>query len=83
MILSYLNVRAGWDTKSIAQSAEAVEYTDCTFAEGPDPTPTSVLIWHLTIWWWGSSNNGALGNTEYPFVAIAPRSTLAQRGSTW
>ena len=26
---------------------------------------------------------GALGNTEHPFIAIAPRSTLAQRGSTW
>ncbi len=26
-----------------AQSAEAVEYTDCTFAEGYDPPPMSVL----------------------------------------
>ena len=40
-------------------------------------------IWHETIWWWRSSNAGALGNAEYPFVAIAPRSTLARRGSTW
>ena len=25
----------------------------------------------------GSSNIGALGNAEYPFIAITPRSTLA------
>ena len=25
---------------------------------------------------------GALGNTELPFIAIAPSSTLARRGST-
>ena len=35
-----------------------------------------------TVWWWGPSNARALGNTEHPFIAIAPRSTLAQRGST-
>ena len=40
-------------------------------------------IWHKAIWWWGSSNAGALGNTEYPFIAVAPRSTLARLGSTW
>ena len=34
-------------------------------------------------WWWGSRNAGALGNTKYPFIAIASRSTLAQSGSTW
>ena len=33
------------------------------------------------IWWWGSSNAGALGNAEYPFIVITPRSTLAQGGS--
>ena len=27
-------------------------------------------------------NAGALGNAEYPFIAIAPRSTLARSGST-
>ena len=31
--------------------------------------------WHETIWWWGSSP-GSLGNVEYPFIAIALRSTL-------
>ena len=37
----------------------------------------------LTIWWWGSSNVRTLGNVEYPFITIAPRSSLAQSGSTW
>ena len=40
-------------------------------------------IWHQAIWWWGSNNAGPLGNAEDPFIAIAPRSTLAQSGSTW
>ena len=40
-------------------------------------------IRHETICWWGSSNVGDLGNVEYPFIAIAPRSTLAQSGSIW
>ena len=40
-------------------------------------------IWHQTIWWWCSSNSGALRNEEYPFIAIAPRSTLSRSGSTW
>ena len=40
-------------------------------------------IWHKTIWWWGSSNAGALGNAEYPFIVIAFMSTLAWSGSTW
>ena len=44
---------------------------------------TSVLVWHLTIWWWGSSNAGALENVEYPFIASASRSTLTWSGSTW
>ena len=29
------------------------------------------------------SNAGALGNMEYSFIAITPRSTLAQCYSTW
>ena len=28
------------------------------------------------------SNAGGLGNAEYPFIAIAPRSALAWRGRT-
>ena len=42
---------------------------------------TGILVWHEIIWWWGSSNAGAVGNAEYPFIAIAPRFTLTQRGS--
>ena len=26
------------------------------------------------IWWWGFSNAGALGNAEYLFIAITPKS---------
>ena len=33
------------------------------------------------VFWWWSSSNGALEKDEYPFIAIAPRSTLAQSGS--
>ena len=29
------------------------------------------------------SDAGALRNAEHPFIAIAPRSTLARSGSTW
>ena len=29
------------------------------------------------------SSFGDLGNVEYPFIAIAPRSSLAQSGSIW
>ena len=31
----------------------------------------------------GSSNTGALGNAEYPFIAIVPRSTQSRSGNTW
>ena len=31
----------------------------------------------------GSSSAGALENAEYPFIATAPRSTLARSGNTW
>ena len=40
-------------------------------------------IRHQAIWWWCSSNDGVLGNAEYPFTAIIPRSTLARSGRTW
>ena len=33
-----------------------------------------------TIWWWGSSKASALGNAEYFFTVIVPRSTLTWRG---
>ena len=35
-------------------------------------------ILDLKIWWWSSSNPGALGNAEYPFIAITPKSILAR-----
>ena len=30
-----------------------------------------------------SAGDGDLGNVEYPFTAIAPKSTLVRSGSTW
>ena len=38
-------------------------------------------IWHETIWWQGF-NLRDIGNVEYLFIAIAPRSTLTWTGST-
>ena len=35
-------------------------------------------IWHERIWWGSFSNVGALGNGEYSFIAIVPRSILAR-----
>ena len=35
----------------------------------------SIFVVQLNTW--------ALGNVEYPFIAISPRSTLAWSGSTW
>ena len=39
------------------------------------------------VFWYMTRNNlsraGALGNAEYSFIAIAPRSNLAWSGSTW
>ena len=47
------------------------------------PLPTlSVLVMTLNcICWWGSGP-GALGNMEYSFIAITPRTTLTWSGST-
>ena len=68
----------------IAQSAGAVKYTNCTSAEGYDPQQRSVMYMTLNnLMVWGSSIAGALGNVKYSFIAIAPRSTLFQSGSTW
>ena len=41
------------------------------------------FMWQKTIRSIGFSNSGALGNAECPFIAIAPRSSLARSGSTW
>ena len=70
----------------VAQSARAIKYTDYNSADGYPPSHTHQWvswIWHKTIWWWGSSYAGALGNVEHPFIAIASRSTLARSGCTW
>ena len=45
----------------VAQSAGAIEYTDCTSAEGLDPPHLVSLIWHKAIWWWGSIIGRSLG----------------------
>ena len=67
----------------MAQSAGAVEYTDCFSAEGkhsPNECPgydtkqsdgaTTVML-------------EILENAEYSFIAIAARSIMARDGSTW
>ena len=65
---------------SLAQLARAAEYTDYISADSPNECPVydtkqtdgeSTVM--LELW----------GNTEYPFIAITPRSTLARSGSTW
>ena len=54
-----------------AQSAGAVGYTNCTSVEGVTPPQTSV-------WWWGSSNTGALGKTESTLsLVVAPDRALS------
>ena len=50
---------------------------------GVRPLPMSVLDMTLNNLIVCSRNAGALGNVDYVFIAIAPRSTLAQSGSTW
>ena len=46
-----------------------------------DILPQSVVCPINLIWWWGSSNAGALRNMEYSFITMA--SSLAWSGSTW
>ena len=50
---------------------------------GVRPPKWVTWIWHSTIWWWCSSNAGVLGNADYPFIAITPRSTLTWSSSIW
>ena len=61
-----------------AWSAEKAKFSQNTptppLQRGKTP-PVSVL--HMTL------SNLKLGNAEYPFIAIAPRSTLARNSSTW
>ena len=58
-----------------AQLAGGVEYANCICIWVKKKERMS-WIWHQTISWWSSSNAEALGNVEYPLIAIAPRSTL-------
>ena len=51
--------------------------------DGVRPPQRVSWIWHQTIWWWGCSNAGTLGNMEYLFSAIALWPTLNQSDSTW
>ena len=74
--------RSHWENISV-QSAGNVEYTDWISAEEQDSHQRVSWIWHKTIWWWGLSKAGALGNVEYSFIDNALRSTLARSGSTW
>ena len=81
-----------------AQLAGAVEYTDCISAEWVRPLPhnkwpkydikqscghngevPALLEPNIVL---RVRNAPALGNTEYPFIAITPRSTLTQSGCT-
>ena len=71
MIISSNNV--------ISNNKIGPEYTDCISVEGYDSPnenlgyDTKQSDYEIT---------GALGNAEYPFIAIAPWSTLARSGST-
>ena len=69
---------------NLAQSAGAVEYTDCISAEGQDrphqvcpgyDTKQSDIEVPVMLELWG--------NAEHPFIASAPWSTQARNGSTW
>ena len=67
-----------------AQSAVAIEFTDCILQRGKIPRPNKCPGYDTE-----QSDGEAsvilelLGNVEYFFIPIAPRSTLAQSGSTW
>ena len=51
--------------------------------KGVRPPPTSVLDGTLNCIWCRGSNPWALGILEYRFIAIIPRSTRIQGGSTY
>ena len=71
---TYIYCSIGW----------AVEYTDCPSGEGQD-TPLNECSGYNT-----KQSEGEVpvilelcGMQSTPFIAIAPRSTLARSGSTW
>ena len=55
--------------------------SDCFSAEGQDPPHNEYPVYDSKQSD-GEVSASALGNREYPLTAIAPRSTLTQRGST-
>ena len=67
----------------VAQSAGGCRIHRLRFCWGVKRPQRVSWIWRQTIWWWGSCNARALGNAEYPFIAIAPRPTLTRNGRTW
>ena len=69
-------------TLCIAQSAEAVGYTDCTSAEGL--YPLNECLGYDT-----KQSDGevpgmlALGNVKHPFISIIPQPTLVRNDNNW
>ena len=61
-----------------------VFYTGCMFlcSNRTLHLGSRVLGMTLNCIWWRGTSYGTLGNVEYPFIAITPRSTLTRSGST-
>ena len=55
----------------VAQSAGAVEIRRLHLCGGVRLSQRVSRIWHKTIWRRNSSNAGALGNVEYPFITVS------------
>ena len=68
------------------QAGGAVEYTDCNYSRkgGKNPLPPNECFgYDIKPSDCETPVCGALGNVEYLFIAIAPRFTRTQNGSTW
>ena len=68
--------------KILTESAGAAEYTDWISANDQDTPNLCPGYDTKKNRCGGSSNAGTLGNAGYPFIAIAPRFTLARSGNT-
>ena len=79
LMLMSLN-KLSFALRNKTQLAGVVEYNDCIFAEGKD-SPNECPRYN-TKQSDGETPARALGNVKYPFIVIAPRSTLARSGST-
>ena len=77
----YSTARADGDGRIRGQSFQTINKSSFAQSAGDLPATSVQEIWHKTVWWRGPSNGGALRNKEHPFIAIAPRSTLARRSS--